>query len=349
MGRHYTQLSLEERCTIARLREDGQSFAQIASTLGRQPSTVARELKRNSGSTTGYRPAYAQDLTTGRRWSGSRLVRDDALRDQVLGYLGQGWSPEQVSGRLALQQGKQVISHESIYRFIYAQLIRTNNGAWRLYLPRAKFKRGWRARRGGSPARFLKARIPIDQRPESANNRQTPGHWESDLMGFAIQGQNILTAHERTSRFMQVTRQPTKQADPTAKQLIGWLEPLPKKLRQTVTFDNGTEFAEHHQLGAKLKIKTFFCDIHSPWQKGGVENAIGRLRRFLPRKTNLDTLTEAHIQACAQAYNNTPRKCLDFHTPNEAFLHQLLHFKRESTPPLSWGRRWDNSCKQKMH
>ena len=337
MGEHYRQLSLEERCAIARLREAGQSLRQIAAALDRPASTISRELKRNAGSTVGYKPAYAEEQARARRWSGMRLERDDGLREGVLGHLAAGWSPEQVAGRLALDAGRPIISHESIYRFIYAQIRRTNDGAWRRFLPRAKAKRGWRGRKGGSPARLIPGRIAIAERPAEADDRQTPGHWESDTMLFAAYGHVILAAHERQSRAMLITRQPGKAAQPVADQIAAWLAPLPPGLRRTMTFDNGTEFARHQTLRQALGLQTFFCDPHSPWQKGGIENAIGRLRRFLPRKTNLDDLTSHDIADAARAYNNTPRKCLDFHTPAEALSTQPLHFKCESTSPLSRG------------
>ena len=108
-------------------------------------------------------------------------------------------------------------------------------------------------------------------------------------------------------------------------------------MRSTITFDNGTEFAEHYRLTQQLGLQTYFCDPHAPWQKGGVENAIGRLRRYLPRKTNLDTLTTDQLIAIANRYNNTPRKCLDYQTPAEACSNHLLHFECESTPQLSLG------------
>jgi IS30 family transposase len=119
------------------------------------------------------------------------------------------------------------------------------------------------------------------------------------------------------------------------------LAPLPPPWRQTVTFDNGTEFACHHKLHA-LKIQTFFCDTYSPWQKGGIENAIGRMRRTLPRKTDLAMLSHRRFVELIQAYNNTPRKCLDFQTPAEFFWHDMLHFKCESTFPLAreWASLW---------
>jgi IS30 family transposase len=252
----------------------------------------------------------------------------------VLTDLGQGSSPAQVAGRLKLEQGRTAIGCETIYRFIYAQIKRTNDGRWRHYLPRAKSRRGRRGRKGGSPASFIKDRISIDNRPAAAADRRQPGHWEADFMLFSAYGQNILVLHERTSRFTAIAMTRNRQAEPTAQLLAQLLQPLPERLRRTLTFDNGTEFAEHHRLNSDPGITTFFCDPHAPWQKGGVENAIGRIRRFLPRRTNLQSLDPDHILRSALAYNHTPRKCLDFHTPAEVFS-RLLHFKRDSTSPLS--------------
>ena len=336
MGNRYTQISIEERCEIARLQTAGTSIRQIAASLDRAPSTIARELKRNSSLTTGYQPSYAQERAWSHRWTGSRLDRDSGLRDHVLSRLDQGWSPEQVAGRLDREHGKPVISHETIYRFIYAQIARTNDYSWRHYLPRAKSKRGWRGRKGGSPARLIHLRRPLSERPEEANDRKTPGHWEGDLMLFGVHKQPVLTLHERHSRLLIAARPPSKHADPMAKIMAKILAPLPALWRQTVTFDNGTEFARHHRLHA-LGIETFFCDTHSPWQKGGVENAIGRMRRTLPRNTDLATVTNQRFNELVRAYNNTPRKCLGFRTPSEVFWNQVLHFKCESTPSLHSG------------
>jgi IS30 family transposase len=330
MGRTYEQLSLEERCSIAELRRAGRSIRQIAAALDRQPSTISRELKRNSSDgprAAPYRPAYAQQQTAARRWSGSRLERDATLRETVLSSLSLGCSPEQVAGRLRRDAGGlTVIGCETIYRFIYAQLKRTNDGAWRHYLPKAKFKRGRRRGKGGSPALHIKHRVPIHERLPAALDRRQPGHWEADFMLFARYGQSVFVMHERASRFTIAVRTPNRKAEPTAKLIDQLLKPLPKTRKRTLTFDNGTEFAEHY----RLPIKTFFCDPHAPWQKGGVENAIGRIRRFLPRRTNLDDLDPDQVIAAARTYNLTPRKCLDFLTPAEVFS-RALHFKWEST------------------
>jgi transposase, IS30 family len=329
MGRTYKQLSLEDRCEIARLSANGSSIRQIAAALDRPPSTISRELTRNRGAWVGYKPSYAQQQMRARRWSGARLTREHDLRRAVLERLSRGWSPEQVAGRLAREYGRKVISYESIYRFIYAQIARTNDFSWRRYMPRAKSKRGIRCKKGGSPASFIEGRVSLANRPNEVADRCIPGHWEADLMMFSKYGQAVLTVHERTSRLLLGIRLASKVARGVARHLVRLFAALPERLRQTVTFDNGTEFACHLALHS-LSIETFFCDPHSPWQKGGIENAIGRMRRFIPRKTDLATLPTSRFRKMLTAYNNTPRKCLDFRTPAEAFS-EVLHFECEST------------------
>ena len=335
MGQVYGQLSLEERCEIARLHAEGASIRKIAATLDRAPSSIAREIARNASRDKGYTPALAQEKAAARRWNGSKLERDRGLREDVLARLAKGWSPEQVAGRLRHEAGFTRIGCETIYRFIYAEMKRTHDGAWRKYLPRAKARRGRRGRKGGSSTKTFKHRVPIDERPPSVGSRRIAGHWEADLMAFSKYGQNILVAHERATRFLMLARLASKQAAGVAGRLKAWLDALPGGLRRSMTFDNGTEFALHHTLG----LPTYFCDPHSPWQKGGVENAIGRMRRPLPRKSDLASLPLRAINAAVAAYNTTPRKCLGWRTPAEAFYKSLkpLHFERESTSPPSRG------------
>lgn len=337
MGRRYEQLSLDQRVEISRLQADGCSIRQIAAALDRSPSTISRELRRNRGKWLGYKPTYAQERTRARRWKGSRLEREPFLRRAVIDRLKCGWSPEQIAGRLKRENGCKTISYESIYRFIYAQMARTKDYRWRHYLPRGKSKRGYRGRKGGSSANLIEGRVSLAERPPDAADRKTPGHWEADLMLFSRYGQAVLTVHERTSRLLLAARPVNKAARGVARHLVSFFRGLPDKLRRTVTFDNGTEFARHSELH-KLSIATFFCDRYAPWQKGGIENAIGRMRRFLPRKTDLATLPKARFRALIAAYNHTPRKCLDFRTPAEAFS-EVLHFECESTSPPARGRR----------
>jgi IS30 family transposase len=338
MGRSYDQLSLDDRCEIARLSANGSSVRQIAAALDRSPSTISRELKRNRGAKVGYRSSYADQQTRARRWKGSRLEREKGLRAAVMERLARGWSPEQIAGRLAREHGRKVISHESIYRFVYAQIARTKDYRWRRYLPRGKSKRGCRGRKGGGSPNFIEGRVSVANRPVEAADRKTCGHWEADLMMFAKYGQAILTVHERKSRLLLGIRLISKAAHGVARNLVNLFGVMPQPLRQTVTFDNGTEFARHRALHS-LSIDTFFCDPYAPWQKGGIENAIGRMRRFIPRKTDLAILSNRRFRHFIAAYNHTPRKCLDWHTPAEVFAQQVLHFECESTSPPSRGRR----------
>lgn len=331
MGRTYEQLSLEERCTIAELYRAGQTIRQIAATMDRSPSTVSREVKRNCGSKGSYSASYADELAWSRRWTGTKLERHPALRTYVLDRLAMGWSPQQVAGRMAREQCSIRVSHESIYRFIYAQYSRTKQGAWRLYLPRAKFKRGFRGRKGGGTREYIKHRVSISKRPKEVENRKRPGHWEVDLMLFSDKKQNLLVAQERTSRFILIKGQLDRKALTVAENQKNWFRNLPPSMRKTITQDNGVEFALHYKMNEELQMQTYFCNPHSPWQKGGIENINGRLRRYFPKKTNLTEFSETKIQQIALRINTTPRKCLDYKTPLEVFSHHLLHFKCEST------------------
>ena len=333
-----------ERFRIAHLQAAGASQRQIAAALDRAPSTVARELTRNGTPAGRYAPDYAQQAAHSRRWRGARLERDAALRERVLAGFARRWSPQQIAERLARESGRRVLCHESIYRFVYRQQARVKDYRWSRCLSQGKTKRGWRGRGRSSSARFIAHRTPIHQRPLAVATRETFGHWEADLMSFGRSGAVVLALHERTSRLLVAVRQGSKRADATAATLERLLGALPPAWRQTLTFDNGTEFARHYRLHA-LGIQTFFCDTHSPWQKGGVENAIGRLRRPLPRSTNLGSLSEEAFTAALQLYNNTPRKCLGYRTPAEVFHDQMLHFKCESTtpPPAAWPTRTHSS------
>ena len=320
MGQCYGQLSLEERVEIYRLHAGGISQNQIAAAIGRAASTISRELKRNSKPTKvwagGYEPVRAQQLAERRRrWDCRfKLARQPDLRKRVGKSLAMGHSPEQIAGRLARQHGRVIISHESIYRFIYHRAAQKDS--WYRLLPRHKRARG-RQRR--TTASFIKQRRSITERPAEAEDREAPGHWEADFMLFARCGQGLLVLHERQTRFSMVRHPVDRKAVRTARTIARQLDKLPRAMRKTISFDNGNEFAEHHRLHKALGIQTFFCDPHSPWQKGGVENSIGRLRRSLPRKTDLNLITAAALQRYVQRLNNTPRKCLDFQTPAEAF------------------------------
>src|SRR6202047_429758 len=298
MGQCYGQLSLEERVEIYRLHAGGRSQIDIASVLDRSPSTISRELERNSRPTKvwkgGYEPVRAQQLAErGRRQDGlfKQALQPD-LRNRVGKSIAMGHSPEQIAGRLALEHGRVIISHESIYRFIYHRAAQKD--CWHRLLPRRKRRRGHRP--GRSPDSLIKQRRSITERPAEVESRGTPGHWEADFMLFARCGQGVLVLHERQTRFSIVQRPVDRKAVLTARTIARQLGKLPQAIRKTISFDNGNEFAEHNKLHKTIGVQTFFCDPHSPWQKGGVENSIGRLRRSLPRKTDLKLITDDNLK-----------------------------------------------------
>jgi transposase, IS30 family len=350
MGTSYTQLSVDERIELARLRTDGYTLEAIGLCLNRHASTISRELKRNSKPTKqyagGYAPVRAHELSERRRrWNARfKLVREPALRTYVGEGLAMGCSPEQISGRLARDNRTRTcavelqglsISHESIYRFIYYRSAQKDY--WHRLLPRAKSRRGRFKHNRIGPSERIPGRVSINEREAKANTRQTFGHWEGDLMLFSTYGQAVLVAHERTSRVCFYRKQPNKQALNVFHALHQLFMPLPPAARRSITFDNGTEFSLHQRLNQELNMATYFCDKYSPWQKGGVENAIGRARRDIPRKIDLAGLNQSDLDRIAQKHNHTPRKCLNYQTPAEAFLQHLntLHFNCESTFPLS--------------
>lgn len=323
MGTQYDQLTYAERTVIGRLQAAGRSQREIARTLARDASTINRELRRNARPSKRWPGGYAADraqhlaLRRRRRGRAHKLARQPGLAALVRDRLAMGWSPEQIAGRLALDNAPIRISHESIYRFVYFRSAQKDY--WHRLLPKAKLRRGRPGRKGGSSVEHIRHRVPIDRRPAAAADRRQPGHWEADLMLFRRYGQAVLVAHERCSRLTLVRRQPNKAAKPVRDSLTALLQGLPPALRRTLTLDNGTEFARHYQLADRLGIATFFCDPYAPWQKGGIENAIGRLRRPLPRKSDLAAITDRTLDDLVRRYNETPRKCLGFLSPIEVF------------------------------
>lgn len=342
MSKPYKQLSFEDRVKLDLMRKDGKSMRAIASALGRSASTISRELARNAQATkqypAGYEPQRAEHRAQRRRrWDARfKLSRDPELRAYVRERLEAGFSPEIIAGELRVRHGGCVVSHEAIYRYIYHRSAQKDY--WHRLLPRRKSRRGQLGRRGGrNPMDHIQDRISIHERPAEVQARSSLGHWEGDLMLFSRYGQAILITHERASRLLLAARQPSKAAAPVAEQLLIQFEAMPIELRRTLTIDNGTEFSQHHRLNRQLGMATYFCDPHSPWQKGGIENAIGRMRRRLPRKTDLATISTTRLNLLVAAYNHTPRKCLGYQTPAQVFCERLkvLHFNREFTAPPS--------------
>jgi len=327
--RRYEQLSLKERIEIYRLHADGKSLRCIAGILGRSAATVSRELKRNSKPSKkwagGYDPQRAQQLMLRRHARGRahKLERLPQLREKVLQRLAQGWSPEQIAGRLAQESGSDRISYESIYRYIYWRSW-SFNGTLHRWLPRQKYRRGKRRPSGRWSKASIVDRVSIHDRPAGVETRTCSGDWEADLMSFSKPGQFLLVAQERRSRRLLLVRQKARTAQSIADNLTAMVQAMPDWACQSITFDNGAEFSKHYLLSQRFGIQTWFCDTHSPWQKGGIENAIGRLRRQLPRNTDLDALPPDRLASCLQRFNDTPRKCLGFKTPNEVFSEHTV-------------------------
>jgi IS30 family transposase len=320
--KNYHQLTLEEREQISMLRQSKTSISKIALTMGRHKSTISRELNRNEAPAGQYWPDTAQALSLKRRKHGSVLDRDEFLKDFVMTQLCcHYWTPEAIAAWLKHRQSKiKSISHESIYAWIY-QPSQKKEKLWK-FLPRHKSKRGLRKSNGTGASR-IPNRVPIQDRPPHIDKKREFGHWEGDLMSFQKNSQHILVLRERKTMFTLSSPLPSKKAKTTAQKLIHLMKDLPKKARKTMTLDNGGEFAAHNEWSSELGLLSFFCDPYASWQKGGVENTNGRLRRDMPRKTNIHQLSQEDFDENILNYNTTPRKSLGWLTPLEAFNKNL--------------------------
>ncbi len=324
MGRNYEHLSAEDRLSIFRGLELGLTQRAIARQLGRSASTVSREVRRNGARTQrwpgGYCPRRAAWFAAFRRKRDKRfrLVRQPDLGAHVRDRLAMGWSPQQISGRLAQVPDGPQVSAESIYRYIWHRR-ELKDWLCRLLPSGRTRRRPWRRRAG----RVIPGRRPLTDRPAEVAARLQPGHWEVDVMHFRAPRGGLLVACDRHSRRLLAVPVRDLRAATVTAHLLRLFGPLPESLRRSLTFDNGPEFAAHLDLAAALSLETWFCAPHAPWEKGSVENAIGRLRRTLPRKTDLATLGPADLARVIQAYNSTPRRCLGYKTPDEVFYETV--------------------------
>lgn len=318
----YKHLNYEERTKLYELKQLGHSVAQIALQLNRCRSTIWREFKRNEAPPGFYWPDTAEKLSLERRQKMCRLDRDPKLHDFVITKLCcHYWTPEQIAGWLKHRQTRlQSISHESIYAWIYKSPQKKEK-LWK-FLPRHKAKRGLRKCQSAGTCR-IPNRISIHERPKNIESRRIFGHWEGDLMSFSKNSQHSLVLRERKTMFTLSSPLETKKALSTANRVIDLMKDLPKKARKTITLDNGGEFASHELWVNDLGLKSFFCDPYSSWQKGGIENTNGRLRRDLPRKINIHKLSQEDFNETILNYNTTPRKSLAWFTPLELFNRNL--------------------------
>jgi IS30 family transposase len=328
MAKAYRQLDLDERRTLFRLMEAGRPVGEIAARLGRHRSTVYRELGRDrfrdgDRGFCGYFPLTAHDLARRRRRRRGKLEADGGLRAHVVERLAAGWSPQQIAGRLRHEAGEgPAVCHETIYRHVYGPEGRRDS----LYrhLPKARRRRGTRYGRKPRAAAIPRERW-IESRPAEVETRETFGHWEADLLIFRKEHgkANVTSLLERKSRFTFLLPNGDKRSTTVIAGITDVLRGLPDAARRTVTFDRGSEFAGYAALDRHLALASYFCDPHSPWQKGGVENANGRVRRFLPRHCEPESLAHVRLRRLADRLNDTPRRCLGYRTPREVFEQHL--------------------------
>jgi transposase, IS30 family len=307
----YTQMKVVERMRIFDCLKQGYSIRNIAERIGRDKSTVSRELRRNRDRVGYLYPEEAQKSTDLRKARhGSKIDRKPQLKAYLLEKAKLKWSPVIIAGRWNIENPKQRICAEAIYQFAYHQKNK-ELALWKLF-PRAKRKRGT-VRKQRSTGGIMH-RISIHERPGVIDTREQFGHYEADLMfNKGSQSENVLTLVERKSRMVTLVKHESKQSQPI-------IESIKNKIGAVAlscTFDNGKEFALHYTIG----IPTFFCDPGSPWQKGSVENMNGVAREYLPFSLSPSLITQDYLDQVAYTLNTRPRKLLNFLTPYEVFMN----------------------------
>lgn len=322
MKKKYKKLSLFEREVLAIGMAKGKSLRAIAKELGRHHSTLSRELKNHHPPRVKatYSPCASHDIARifRRRAGRKRSMDNEDLRQYVETKIKIGWSPEQISGRVAKDHPGLSVSHETIYQYVYEEADYLVG-----YLAkRHKFRRKKRSyrREKRSP---IPNRISIDKRPEVINTRKVFGHWESDsiVSSKSVGALNVLL--ERKSRKVMITQVHNKKSLATAEAITDRMMWLPSGARKSITYDNGFENRLHERVNLDLQMRSFFCSPYHSWEKGSVENINGLIRRYIPKRTDLDRLTGDQIRYIENQLNNRPRKCLGYRTPNEAFNHFL--------------------------
>jgi IS30 family transposase len=319
MPKRYKHLSQEERELIANLLSEGSSLGDIAKTVGRDKSSISRELKRNSPpERRRYVPCRAHARACERKTEANKheRLKNDLVRQYVKDGLVKGWSPEQISGRIQIDHPGQAIHHEAIYQYIYHP--QNPNRLEMIQLLRRAHKK----RRNKSIGRKVRKttipnRNPIDARPKSVESRRHYGHWEGDSLISRKSKVALNTLVERKTRLVLITKLPRKSAAETNRAVIGRLQKLPAKGRQTLTLDNGTENAKHEALSAKLGIRCYFARPYASWERGTNENTNGLIRWYLPKGTDFRTITSEQIARIEYLLNSRPRKCLGYKTPAE--------------------------------
>ena len=312
---NYKQLAREQRYQINILKKAGHNQSYIALMIGCHKSTISRELRRNRGQK-GYRHYQAGELALDRRCEGYRSRIAWQTWQQVERLLRQDWSPEQISGRLKLEQQPSV-SHEWIYLYVYAD--KRRGGTLHRHLRSQKKQRkrysGY-IRRGQIPNR-----TSIDKRPQIVASKGRFGDWEADTIIGARHKRGILSAVERKSKLTRLRNLATKAAAEMKDKTIEVLRPLAAKVH-TITLDNGKEFCEHEQIAAGLQTRIYFAHPYASWERGLNENTNGLVRQYFPKKYDFAKISDQDLQQVEDLLNNRPRKTLGYRTPNEVFFKQ---------------------------
>lgn len=304
----YHHLSREERYQISALLKEGLSQSDIAINLGRHKTTISREIARNSG-LRGYRPKQANFLAQ-QRSTNSRNARQMDPSDWLLveRYLQSQWSPEQISAKVP-------ISHETIYRHIYAD--KSFGGTLYSHL-RCQKKRRKRYAVGRDRRGQIIGRRAISDRPAHIEERRQLGHWEGDTLIGKSHKQAIISLVERKSGYAVLAKVGNKTAHLVSSAIIDRLNPIAMKV-QTLTFDNGKEFSDHAKIDSALGSISYFADPYSSWQRGSNENLNGLIRQYIPKSRPLSTVSDKELARIESLLNNRPRKRLGFKTPHEVF------------------------------
>lgn len=312
-------LSMHEREEISRGLVAGLSLRKIATQLGRAPSTISREICRNNGRTK-YRAAKADE----RAWQSAcrpkpcRLAVNRSLQMAVAEKLADNWSPQQISGWLKVEyvnERPMRVSHETIYKSLFVQA----RGVLRKELishlrTRRLMRRGKSSTTRGQARGQIVDAVSIRERPAEIEDRAIPGHWEGDLLAGA-KNSHIATLVERQSRFVMLVKVPGKDTDSVVSALVRQVKQLPAGLMSSLTWDRGTEFADHKRFSVATDVAVYFCDPQSPWQRGSNENTNGLLRQYFPKGVDLSGYSQRSLDAVARQMNTRPRKTLGFICP----------------------------------
>jgi len=335
----YKHLSLAERVEIYSLFQQGLSLRDIAGRVGRNIGTVSRELKRNkSRCDRPYLPIKAQE-NADRRAVKQRTkapLKDYETHFYVKEKLtGEDeWSPETISGRIKMDKPGLSICPETIYQYIYGEGKRFK--LWKHLTERRKKRKRIKGRcvRRGTVASKIPGAISILKRPSCVNKRRTEGHIETDLMEGTRSEKAVVSVEVfRKTRYTQLSKLPNKKAKTKEKiltkklKVVTSLQKSQRPVVRSITADNGSENTNHQKMSKALDVKFFFCQPYHSWEKGTVENTIKRIRRFIPKGTPLSQFSDTQIQWLENKLNNTPRKCLNYLTPNEAFEKEVNSYK----------------------